>query len=98
MVPNARLGPVPSYLSLSRLIVCSLTRADLMNACWHPDPEKRPQFKEIVKRIERAQKARIFDTQDREEATTFGNKGAISPPPPICAVLTSLLFAQYKSS
>jgi hypothetical protein len=56
-----------------------------MNACWHPDPEKRPQFKEIVKRIERAQKARIFDAQDREEATTFGNKGAtsLSPPPPI---------------
>lgn len=53
---------------------CPREWADLMNACWHPDPEKRPQFKEIVKRIERAQKARIFDAQDREEATTFGNK------------------------
>lgn len=52
-----------------------------MNACWHPDPEKRPQFKEIVKRIERAQKARIFDAQDREEATTFGNKGMTFSPP-----------------
>lgn len=72
-----------------------------MNACWHPDPEKRPQFKEIVKRIERAQKARIFDTQDREEATTFGNKGATSlstPPHMCCTYLSSVRAVQIELS
>jgi hypothetical protein len=48
-----------------------------MVACWHPEPDKRPTFKEIVKRIARIQRSGVFDIQDRDEATTFGSKGRI---------------------
>jgi hypothetical protein len=67
-----------------------------MRDCWHPDPEKRPQFKEIVKRIERAQKGRIFDERDRDEATTFGNKGSLlTENATVALILLALLIVPF---
>lgn len=49
--------------------------AELMGACWHNEPERRPTFKEVVRRLERIHKTKAFEAHDMAEASTFGGKG-----------------------
>lgn len=58
---------------------CPKEWADLMRGCWHNDPEKRPKFKKIVKKLEVCHRNRILDELDRTEAAAFSAKGKYSP-------------------
>ena len=54
---------------------CPPKYARLMARCWSQDPQARPSFPQIVKKLERFRKAEIFAELDKEEAAGFGVKG-----------------------
>ncbi|GJW58489.1 serine/threonine-protein kinase HT1-like protein [Tanacetum coccineum] len=69
---NAMLYAFGDELRPSIPLDCPRWLANLMEQCWHTDPSKRPEMKDVVIELEKIGKAEGLQTQSEDREAVYG--------------------------
>ncbi|GJW58497.1 serine/threonine-protein kinase HT1-like protein [Tanacetum coccineum] len=73
MAPREHPSDIYKELRPSIPLDCPRSLANLMEQCWHTDPSKRPEMKDVVIELEKIGKAEGLQTQSEDREAVYGS-------------------------